>query len=429
MITAGLGERVRFARALRSPAFALLWAGQSISALGDGAFYIALAWQVLVLTGSGTAMGIVLVAQSIPRVLFLLVGGVVADRLPRRLVMLWSDGGRAVMVGAIAALGWLGVLQFWELIALAFLFGVADAFFIPAYQSIPPLLVETDVLPSANALNGLSQQLATLLGPALGAGLITLSGASGAFAFDGATFVVSALCLFLLRLPKTSAAQSQAASAEEAEGAKPTRGRGGMIRDVREGLGYVMASPWLWVTIVIASLGNVGLAPLQVTLPKLIADVYHSGVWLFGGVFSATACGSVLATLVVGQAKRIRHRGIVAYVGIIFSSAAILAFGLPLPRVYAPEVALALGAVFGAGNGIFNIIWVTVLHEMIPSDKLGRVSSIDWLGSLALQPVGLAVVGVLTDQIGPQWVFIGGGALNLVLSVLALTVRGIRELD
>src|SRR5215469_11916152 len=215
MTTTSVGGRLRFARALRSPAFALLWSGQTISALGDGAFFIALAWQILVLTRSGTAMGIVLVAQSIPRVLFLLLGGVAADRLPRRLVMLWSDSGRAFLVGAIALLGWLGLLQFWILVVLALCFGLADAFFLPAYQSIPPLLVETEALTSANALTSLSQELSILLGPALGAALVAVAGVSGAFAFDSLTFLISALCLLALRMPAKSAALAQRAMASE----------------------------------------------------------------------------------------------------------------------------------------------------------------------------------------------------------------------
>jgi MFS family permease len=439
MTTTSIGGRLRFARALRSPAFALVWSGQTISALGDGAFLIALAWQILVLTGSGTAMGIVLVAQSIPRLLFLLLGGVAADRLPRRLVMLWSDSGRALLVGAIAALGWLGLLQFWVLVVLALGFGFADAFFLPAYQSIPPVLVETEALTSANALTSLSQELALLLGPALGAALVAVLGASGAFAFDSLTFLISALCLLALRMPKNSAALAQRAMVAESgqsdgehsteDGPAGTSRAGGVLADVREGLSYVMASPWLWVTIVLASLANVGFAPLLVALPKLVADVYHSGVWLIGGVFSASAIGSISATLALGQARRLHHRGIVAYLGSIAASVALLGMGLPFPQTVAPAIVVAMGAVIGAGLGVFTIIWVTVLQELIPADKLGRVSSLDWLGSLALQPVGLAVVGVLTDRLGPQWVFICGGALNLLLALLAFTVRGIRVLD
>jgi DHA3 family tetracycline resistance protein-like MFS transporter len=133
---------MRHAQALRSRPFALLWVGQSISALGDGAFATALAWQVLLLKGSGTAMGGVTVAWALPRLFFFLIGGVTADRFPRRLVLLWSDATRAIVVLLIAVLGWAHVLQLWHLITLALLFGVVDGFFVPAYQAITPQLVE-----------------------------------------------------------------------------------------------------------------------------------------------------------------------------------------------------------------------------------------------------------------------------------------------
>jgi MFS family permease len=265
-----------------------------------------------------------------------------------------------------------------------------------------------------------------------------VSGASGAFAFDSLTFLLSAFCLLMLRIPKMSAAVAQRTPVSEvssgvgpqpAEGRASTRRAGGVLRDVREGLSYVTASSWLWVTIVLASLANVGFAPLEVALPKLVVNVYHSGVWLLGGIFSASAIGSVSATLALGQAKRLHHRGILAYLGTTTASMAVLGLGLPLPQGLAPDIALVLGAIVGAGLGAFTIIWVTVLQELIPADKLGRVSSLDWLGSFALQPVGLAVVGALTDRLGPQWVFVWGGGLNLVLALVAFTVRGIRTLD
>ena len=128
----------KFARALRSRPFALLWIGQSISVLGDGPFFVALVWQVLISTNSATATGIVEGAQTVPALLFLLLGGVAADRLPRRLVLFCSDSGRAVVVFLLAVLGWLHLLQLWHFVVLALIFGVVDGFFWPTYQAIPP---------------------------------------------------------------------------------------------------------------------------------------------------------------------------------------------------------------------------------------------------------------------------------------------------
>jgi MFS family permease len=447
-----LWKRLAFARALRSRRFALLWTGQTISSLGDGAFLTALGWQVLVLTGSGAAMGITLVAETTPIVLFMLIGGVVADRVPRRLAMLWSDGGRAVAALVVGGLGVGRLLVFWHLLVLSFLFGLAEAFFRPAYQSIPPELVPVEDLPSANALTSLSRNLSLLIGPALGAALVTVSSASWAFVFDGLTFLVSALCLLLMgrvdrpraasRAPYASGGVSVETATPGAEAvelatapagapgpADSRRGLRGMLADIREGLGYITSSTWLWLTIALASLGNVGNAPLAVTLPKLVHDVYGQGAWLLGATYSASAVGSIGAALVMGQIRRVRRRGLVAYLALLLSCAGLIAFGLPLGRLLAPVVALAAGALIGVGFGVFEVVWLTTLQELVPSDKLGRVSSVDWMGSLLLQPVGLLVVGALTDRIGPSWVFIAGGALNLVLTLIGLSVRGIRRLD
>ncbi|HET9109390.1 MAG TPA: MFS transporter [Ktedonobacterales bacterium] len=477
--------RVRFARALRSRRFAWLWSGQTISAVGDGAFFTALAWQVLLLTGSGTAMGMALVAQSIPLVLFMLIGGVVADRLPRRLTLLWSDGGRAVVTLIVAALGFSGRLQFWHLIALAALFGFAEAFFRPAFQSIPPELVPVEDLPSANALSSFTRSVTTLIGPAVGAALVSVISPAGAFAFDGVTFVISAVCLVMMgRIdgqprtarvgagaiervetresvgvasatvaavapigPLTSLAEGELL-AERAEAAaapaspaaeEARRGLRGVLADIREGLAYVTGSTWLWLTIALASLGNIALAPLQVALPRLVHDTFHQGVWLLGAILTALSLGSIISTLVMGQFRRIRHRGYVGYLALTISGATIALIGLPLgafgarPLVaglaVAPVLALASATVAGLGLGVFEIIWATTMQELVPPDKLGRVSSVDWLGSLCLQPVGLGLVGALTDVIGPAWVFVAGGLFSTLLTLLGLTARGIRELD
>jgi MFS family permease len=194
-------------------------------------------------------------------------------------------------------------------------------------------------------------------------------------------------------------------------------------------VGYITGSTWLWLTIALASLGNVGMAPLQVALPKLVRDTYQQGVWLLGATLSVMAVGSIAAALVMGQMKRVRRRGLLAYMGLLVTNIAEISFGLPFARQLAPGLPLAAAFAIGVGIGFFEIVWITTLQELVPPDKLGRVSSVDWMGSLMLQPIGLAVVGALTDTMGPSWVFIAGGALNLALTLIGLTSREIRSLD
>ncbi|MFL5628630.1 MAG: MFS transporter [Ktedonobacteraceae bacterium] len=192
---------IRLTYALQSRAFAWFWLGQTISALGDGAFATALAIAVYQLTGSSLAMGLFLTAQIVPELLFTLFGGVAADRLPRRLVLLGADIGRALTVLMIALLAALKLLHLWHLFVLAILFGLARSFFGPAYRAITPELVAKKHLASANALTSLSIQFGNFLGPVLGAGFIVLGGGSAraAFAFDGFTFVISVCSLLAIR--------------------------------------------------------------------------------------------------------------------------------------------------------------------------------------------------------------------------------------
>src|SRR6266851_2085503 len=201
------GKRLQFARALKSRPYAMIWIGQTISNLGDGIFNVALAWQILLMTHSGTAMGVVLIASMIPRLVFVLIGGVAADRLPRRLIILWSDGGRGVIVLLISILGFTGFLQFWHLIIESLIFGVVDGFFNPAIMAITPDLVEKDDLASANALGSMSSNLAQLVGPLVGAGLIALINPIGAFAVNALSFFISVAFLLSVRIPERHVAR------------------------------------------------------------------------------------------------------------------------------------------------------------------------------------------------------------------------------
>jgi DHA3 family tetracycline resistance protein-like MFS transporter len=420
-------ERIRAARALRSRPFALLWSGQTISALGDGAYTPALALQTLALTHSSAALAAIIAATIVPRLIFLLVGGLVADRLPRRAVLFVSDTGRALAVGGIAVLSWSGALHLWHLIVLGAIFGVVGAFFLPAYRAMPPLLVPREALPSANALTELSGQLGLLIGPLIGAGLVFVTGPAAAFAFDSASFVIAAASLLAIRLPRQQAALQR----EIVENAH-TQQRGGVRRagrELREAAAFILASIWLTTTIVIPAFGNAAFGgAMVVTLPKLITEVYGGGAWLLGAVIASVAFGRISAAFMVGQ-LRLRHRGIIAFAADIVAAMALLAFALPLPPHLLPFLGLAAGFVFGTGGGTFQTIWVTLLHELTPSEILGRVASIDLLGSFCLQPLGFLLAGLVADSLGPIWVFLGAGLLNLALYAFPLFLPGIQEVN
>jgi Major Facilitator Superfamily len=154
-----------------------------------------------------------------------------------------------------------------------------------------------------------------------------------------------------------------------------------MLADIREGFAYIMTSSWLWVTIFTCAVLNMTASGARaVVLPTLIRTVYHANVGLFGALSTAAGIGAIAMTLAVGQMRRLRRRGIIAYSGLVVASTALLTYGLPFPREALPAIALAASLAYGAGVSLFSVIWNTVLQDMVPMDKLGRVSSVDMLG-------------------------------------------------
>ncbi len=402
---------MQFLSALRHRSFALLWTGQTISRLGDGLYRIALSWWVLEKTGSATAMATVLVVTSIPLILFLLVGGVVVDRLPRFRVLFISDLVNGLVIGGVTLLAASNRLEVWHVYVGGAIFGLSEAFFFPAYAAAVPQTVPPELLPSANSLTSLSYQLTGIAGPAIGAALVAIGGTPAAFGIDSVSFFVSAACLApLLRiaLPRTSPS-----------GQTP-------FLDLKEGLREVTSRTWLWVSIAFFGLVNLlDAGPRNVALPFLIHDHLGLEVEALGVVSSAIAIGSVAAAVFLGRQQRIRRRGLLLYSAEFLMGSMLLSFGL------APSLPFLVAAalVYGVGFSTANLVWTNMVQEMIPADKLGRVTSLDALGSFVFLPVGFAVAGVLAERIGAANVFRLGGGLAALLGIGILLVPSIRRLD
>ena len=401
-----------FLRALRYRSFALLWTGQTISRLGDSLYRIALAWWVLEKTGSATAMSTVLVVSFLPMLLFLLVGGVVVDRLPRFRVLFASDVLNGFVVGAVAVLAATGRLEVWHVYIAGALFGLAEAFFYPAYAASVPQVVPPEALPSANALTGLSYQITGVVGPAIGAAMVAVGGTPSAFGLDSLSFFVSAAFLApLLRiaLPRTAEMSSRSA-----------------VRDLRDGLAEVAGRAWLWLSIAFFGLVNVvDAGPRNVALPFLIHDHLGLEVGGLGAVSSSIAIGSVVSAVFLGRYHRLRRRGLLLYGCEIVMGLMLILFG----RLPSLTGLMAAAFVFGICVSIGSLAWTNSLQEMVPHERLGRVSSIDALGSFIFLPLGFAFAGILTERIGPANVFVLGGSLVVLLAAGMLLVPSIRRLD
>lgn len=426
-------------RALSHRAFALLWGGQSISRIGDFLYQVALAWWVLEKTGSPAAMGTVFVFSFTPMLIFLLLGGIAVDRFPRLTLMVSSDLLRGLVVGVVAFLAFTKRLEIWHVYAASLLFGFVDAFFQPAFVAVVPELTPFEALTSANSLNSLSMQFGRVAGPAIGGLLVGLGGTPLAFAINSASFFVSAAFLApLLRSPanrrrtrRSDSSAEVAAGPESADPAgQPTGDEaapdGGILREIGAGFTTVLGTPWLWITILVFAVTNVTLAgPYNITLPFLVSDNWHAGPETLGLLYAIFPIGYAVTSFFLGRLPRIRHRGWIGYLTTALAGLCLLVIGLPVPL----SIVLVAAFVNGAALETFSLIWTNLLQEKIPPERLGRVASIDALGSYALLPVGGALTGWVTGQIGAPLVLVLGGGITVLMCLLPLLHPAIRGLD
>lgn len=403
---------MRLFSALRYRSFALLWLGRTISALGDGIFLVAVAWWVLETTKSASANSLILICETLPLLLLLLVGGAVVDRMPRRWLLLLSDVVRGLVVCIVALLAWQHMLAVWHLAVLSVIFGAVRAFFFPAYTSILPQVTPKESLPSANSLASLSRQASGIIGPALGGILVALGGAPLAFGLDGMSFFLSAACIIVMPMI-TSTSETRAE-------------RGEVLHDVRDGLLIVLRSPWLWITIVVAGVSNITLTgPLQAALPLLVSGSLHASVGVYSLFNTLSAVGATLAVVGLGQTAKLRRRGVLSYGAWLAAGAAVSFMGLPIGVAGVGVAILICGGAFAT----LELVWANTLQEIVSPTQLGRVSSIDALGSYALLPVGYGLAGLAADHIGAAPTFVVGGIISIIVIGLGLLHPAVRKLD
>jgi predicted MFS family arabinose efflux permease len=393
--------------ALRHRDFALLWSGQSVSLIGDGIYTVALALETLRIDNHPIALSLVLAARLLPTVLLLVVGGVIVDRIPRRIAMLASDATRGAAVAVIAVLVALGALQIWELVVLSVVFGAADALFYPASTAVTPEILPAELLVQGSALNHTSQTVAqNLIGPALGGLVVAALGYQWGFVIDAASFVVSAGCVIAMASRPRPEPSGQSA-----------------LADAREGLRYVRSQRWLWVTLAGAGLANfVAFSPLAVLIPLLVRNVLDQGPVALGLVLATGGVGGGMTALVVARFGAPRLRITWMWCGWTVAAGAIVVLAL------APNVWVAAVGVFVVISGLMlgNVLWSPMMQELVPPELLGRASSVDWLVSLSLSPLGVLVAGAAAGVIGTRTTMLVGGCMSFCLIGL-LFVPGVRD--
>ncbi len=393
---------------LRSRDFRLLWLSQSVSMVGDALITVAIGLYVTGLTGHPRDVGLVLAAYSLPIVGFVLIGGVVADRLPRHAVMVTSDLVRMVLHGTLAILILTGVVQVWHMVVIGLLFGSAEAFFQPAYSGLLPQTVPEPEIQAAQAISGVSREIATFASPAISTALVLGVGGAAAFGLDSVTFAVSAAFLSRVR------GRSRGAAGES----------GSFLVELKQEWTAVRERTWVWVTIVTFSASILlALAPFFVLGASVAKSVYgHEAV--FGIVNAMWGVGAVIAAL-VGSRWSPRRPMLAAMLAAAPWPSAIVVYAAG-PPVWVVSAAAALA---GAGIGLFAVWWETALAQRIPPHLLSRVSAWDLMGSLALLPLGYVLAGPVAASVGSVRLLVVGGLVALGVSALGLLPASTRTLS
>ena len=401
-------------RVLRHRDFRLLWMGQGTSVIGDGIVVVALALFIVDLTGSATDLGFVLAAYNLPLVGFLLVGGVIADRLPRHHVVVATDLARFALHALLAVLIVTDAVRIWQLVAIGVLFGSAEAFFRPAATGLLPQTVPEAEIQEANAIMATTNNLAEFLGPALATALVLGISPAAAFGLDALTFLVSAALLVRVRPRRRGPA-----GADGSEGAS-----GGMRADLRAGFAEVRSRAWIWGTLAAFCIALFFVVAPWFVLGPVVAREQYGDIAVYG-VLSAVFGAGMVVGAIVGIRWRPRHPMRRAMTAILALPVAIglFAAGLPLALV-GPALWVS-----GFGVALFDVWWLTALAERVPPDKLSRVTSYDWMVSLGLVPLGYVLAGPAADALGAANVLLAGSGVALVALALGLAPRETRMLE
>ncbi|WP_431041215.1 MFS transporter [Streptomyces sp. P1-3] len=384
-------------------AFRFLWAGQAVSAIGDQIFLVAVSLRVVEDGGDEGDVALVLCGRMLAAVVFALAGGVWADRLPRRWVMLVADGFRMVAVaGVVAAPGEVGALG---LAALTFAIGSGEAFFRPAYGGLVPSIVPADRLVAANAWRGATESTTAVLGPALGGLIVAVAGTRLAFGVNAATFAVSLLCVLMVTEP-----------------AREVAPRTSMLTEVREGLSAVRHTKWAAAIMLMTAVQTMlVVAPHMVLLPIITSEEF-SGASSYGAVLAVFSLSGLAGTIAIGRLKPRRPGAVAVLCNSLF---------VAVPLVLLTPVSLAWVMVGYAVAGVammpFNVLLETALQRQFPAALLGRVTSVDWLVSLALLPLGLVLCGPAVDLLGRTTVLLVAAAVHVTAAALVLLVPGVRD--
>lgn len=402
--------RRRVTAALADRNFRLIFVGQTLSVLGDGAYLTVLGWFAYQVTHAAGAVAVVLGVVTVAKLVALLFGGALADRYDRRGLMILSDGVRCAALALLATLTWAHLTTIGILAATAAVVGLFDSLFNPSFIGIVPSLVDGERLASANGLIGLVRSSGGVAGPVLGAGLYAFAGPATVFALDAVTFAVAALLVAWARPPNQR---------------RQRTAWGNPLRDIVDGARYVRGRPILALSIPVAAVAMMLAEPLtQTLLPRLVTE-FHGGTLTLGALETALGIGFAAGALLSARLHLTRRRSL-----IVFSAWTAAHFVCVLAAL-APATAIAVALFFVRGTltGLGIALWETLLMTIVPADRLSRVYSLDTFGSNGLFPLGFALAAAVAPLASAGHLIALGQTLAGLLMLALLALRPIRSVQ
>jgi MFS family permease len=392
--------------------------GEIIFLLGNKVHFIVLAWLALQLTGSSLTLGFVLMTAAIPKALFMLFGGALSDRFSLRRLMLISNVARAAIATIIAILVFNEAIELWHLYLFVLLIGVADALFLPALMTTIPSLLEKNKLEAGNAIVRGVMPIGTLIGSAPAGLLISSVGIAATFGIDALFFLLAATVLWLM-----AEVMSYVSTSDDVVSRAVHRSRSGVLRDIKDGLGYAWRRPAiraLFITVSVIHLSFVG--PFIVGLAALVNSYFTGGATDFGIIRSCFGGGALLGAIIAGSVV-FKRRGLLLIIITAALGVSLMLISLAQDVIFAS----LLAGLIGIGDGLISVISFTWLQKIISSHMLGRMMGLINSSALILAPISFVLTGAIAE-INPSLVFIVAGIPVLVITIYLITIRDIRQL-
>lgn len=416
---------------LKTRSFILLWSGSLISMLGDAFSMVALPWLVIQLTDNAFTLGTVMATAAIPRAVFILVGGALADRFSPRRVILDTKLVYLVLLSSLAFLVITEMVEMWMVYLYAFLSGAVGAFAFPAQSAILPQLVAKDDLQIANSVMGGSAQICFLVGPALaGTMIVLLSGGSisrqadGAspddlqsiglvFAIDAITFLFSWVIVQRILIPQDRDRRSDSSDS--------------LLESIKGGFSYLKTDRSLFILMFyIAAVGFLAQGPISIGIPLLASERFLEGAAAYGFLMSSHSAGALLGVILAGTLPmpKAKHLGIMVLSLDAIEGATLLFLGFASETVYGMLILFNMGII----GGFLQIFFMTWIQKRIPQDMLGRIMSVIIFANMGLAPISAALSGYIVEYVGLTMLFLGCGGLFMSVALLSMFSSSIRAM-